>query len=259
MLYEYANYHVNKAQGNISEALKHYENLNKISNDSLQSKISRGFSAYVSDYYRLLNIQNHKNLKKSKTLFILSLIIAILTIVLIIICAYHIIQRQKGIIQNRVNYAFELQRMLSDTSDKNIQNKNSLKEIFSDKYIMIEELCSIVSTQPDSKNAQKIIADKVNILIKEISIDGKKLQQLENEVNTTHDNIISDLRNDLPGLKDADYCLFLFTVLKFKNPAIRLLLKEENINAIYNRKRRLKDKIHRLDSEKANKYISFFN
>lgn len=259
MLYEYAHYHVNKAQGNIHEALKHYEILDKLSTDTLQSKIAIGFSAYVSDYYRLLNNQNHKNLKKTKSLSILSLIIAFLTVALVLICAYHIIQRQKLFIQDRVNYAKELKRMLSDSSDKNIQSRNSLKDIFSDKYVLIEDLCNIVSTQIDSKNAQKIIADKVNILIKEISIDGIKIQQLEDEVNKTHDNIISDFKNDLPGLKDADYCLFLFTVLKFKNPAIRLLLREEKVNAIYNRKRRLKDRINKLEHNKANRYIRYFN
>ncbi len=71
--------------------------------------------------------------------------------------------------------------------------------------------------------------------------------------------MISEFKNDLPGLKDVDYCLFLFTVLKFKNPAIRLLLREEKVNAIYNRKRRLKDKINQLEHNKANRYIRYFN
>lgn len=136
MLYEYAHYHVNKAQGNISEALKHFEILDKLTTDTIRCNYATGFSTYVSDYYRLLNIQNDKNLRKSKTLFILSLIIAILTIALIIICAYHIIQRQKVFILDKVNYAKELKRMLSDSSDKNIQSSNSLRNCLNNTSVI---------------------------------------------------------------------------------------------------------------------------
>lgn len=259
MLYELAHFHVSKAQGNVDEALRHSDILDKITNDTLQNRIAKNVSSYVSDYYQLLNKQNNKELSTSKTYLALISIIAVLTVALIIIIAHQIIRRQEKLTQDNVIYATKLQRMLDESTNENAYAKGILKEILSDKYDLLEELCSTVSTQLDSKQAHKIIAAKVNVLIKEISIDGNKISQLENEVNKTHDNLISDFKNDLPGLKDADYCLFLFSVLKFKNPAIRLLLKEEKVNAIYNRKRRLKDRIKKLEQPKAEKYLNYFN
>ena len=60
-------------------------------------------------------------------------------------------------------------------------------------------------------------------------------------------------------MKEADYRLFLFSLLGFSIPAIAVFLKEKKITAVYDRKRRLKDKIKTLDPIKSNRYLAFLN
>ena len=62
-------------------------------------------------------------------------------------------------------------------------------------------------------------------------------------------------REDFPNVKDADFILFLYTLLGFSNIAIALFLKEEKVMAVYNRKNRLKKKIKEIGEERAKAYL----
>lgn len=92
--------------------------------------------------------------------------------------------------------------------------------------------------------------------INEISLDGKKLEMLEERVNKIYGNVMKDIREDLPDMKEIDYNLYLFMILDISNPSISILLKEKKINAVYDRKRRLKDKIKTLSPVLQRKYMA---
>lgn len=90
-----------------------------------------------------------------------------------------------------------------------------------------------------------------------MSGDKKKIENLERMVDKNCDNVISDLKKDLPGLKEADYNLFLYSILGFSTSTIALFLKEEKLTSVYERKRRLKDKIKQLNSIHRDNYLDF--
>lgn len=81
---------------------------------------------------------------------------------------------------------------------------------------------------------------------------------MEKHVDKIYNNVFTSFRQDFPSLKDNDYRLFLFIILGLSNAAISLLLKEEKLSAIYERKRRLKEKIKNLPQEKQEMYMFFF-
>ena len=84
------------------------------------------------------------------------------------------------------------------------------------------------------------------------------IRELEQTVDKYQSGLIAEFRTDLPSLKPADYRLFLFSTLGFSTSAISVFLKEEKLDAVYNRKSRLKAKIKKLDSETARtKYLSY--
>lgn len=122
---------------------------------------------------------------------------------------------------------------------------------------MLEELIEIVIFNNDSNIAKRKIADTVTRLIEDLSIQSNKIKELEINIDNLLDNLFSDFRKDLPNLKEADYRLFLFSILNISTPAISLLLKEEKIEAIYNRKRRLKNKIKKLGEIKSEQYLKY--
>lgn len=94
-------------------------------------------------------------------------------------------------------------------------------------------------------------------MVEQFSTDKNKITELENIIDSNKSNLISDFKKDLPDLKMADYLLFLYSVLGFSTNAIALFLKEDKIDAVYNRKARLKQKIRKLESVKINLYLQY--
>ncbi|MDE6335518.1 MAG: hypothetical protein K2L34_03005, partial [Muribaculaceae bacterium] len=128
-----------------------------------------------------------------------------------------------------------------------------------DRYKYLEGIITTIQGSKDTTTAKKKIADSMTGLIDELSNHGKTARELEKKVDMTYDCLMTDFRVDLPKLKEVDYKLFLFSVMRFSIPSISLLLKAERVEEIYNRKRHLKDKIKRLDSQKAERYLSYLD
>ena len=158
-------------------------------------------------------------------------------------------------IEEKVSFAVQLQEMLDQRDGDSIAKITILKDLMDSKFTLLDKLCGLINESSD--NAKRGLTERLSSLISELSISGDKISELEKQVDLIHDNLMTDFRNDLPDLKDADYCLFLFSVLNLSSVAITLLLKESKVNAIYDRRRRLKDKLKRLDDDKKERYLSF--
>ena len=137
--------------------------------------------------------------------------------------------------------------------------KEIIKTLFAGQYQYLEGIISAIQESKDSTTAKKKIANSMTGLVDELSYQSKTVNELEKKVDTVYKSLISDFRNDLPKLKEIDYRLYLYSVMGFSIPSISLLLKVDKIEDVYNRKRHLKDKIKRLDSQKAERYLLYLS
>ena len=85
------------------------------------------------------------------------------------------------------------------------------------------------------------------------------LQDLENLLNEHRSDIMKQFRQDLPGMNEGYYRLFLFSALGFSDSAISLFLNKQKTSMVWNLRRHLKDKIKQLDNDKKDKYIAILN
>lgn len=217
--------------------------------------MSQNLNSSLADYYDLNRELDAAKLKTSRAL--LWLVIAGVIILLYVMSSYY--KRQKRVIEERVLFAEQLKETLDKIKKESSNATSLMRELLPTKYELLDELSAIMAQNIDSKLARKRIADTVTRLIDDMSINKDKLVDLEKQVDSLNNNLFSDFRQDMPGLKEADYRLYLFSVLNFSIITISLFLREEKINAVYDRKRRLKDKIKRLDEEKRNRYMSYFS
>lgn len=245
-------YNIFKSLNRANEALQEYEKFDSISNSTFKERISQNLNESIIDHYDD-EINGHKiELKIANMRSWLIVIVSILVFLMIISATLYFILRQRKQIEDKVILAEQLQEEIA----KNDKNSISvIRRLLSSKYSMLEELCTIVNNTPDSKMSAQKIADSVTKLIESLSIDSKKIVELENEINTHYNNVMTDFKRDLPNLKEADYLLFQYIILGLSNTAISLLLKEKKINAVYDRKRRLKDKIKQLKPVQREKYL----
>lgn len=150
-------------------------------------------------------------------------------------------------------------RKLVNYNEKLNQNRAVIKSLLSSKFEMLENLCRVVVESNDEKTANKKIAKKVSSLIEDMSIDDNNIKNIERKVDEIHDNLMSDLRRELPSLKEEDIRLYLYSVLGFSLPVITLFLKKDSISQIYSHKKRLKAKINTLNPDKSARFLLYIN
>lgn len=250
-------YKIAKASKNFLAALQEMEFLDSISDDEFRTSMNHNLTSSLSEYYEL-----NKNLDEAliQNYHVKVWIITfgfIFTLLLLTVIGWCIYNNQKRKITEKILFAQQLQEDLSNSKRNNTNSMSIIKSLMSTKFELLEELCSIVLCNTDTKIARRKIADSVTKIINDFSVRSGKIVLLEEKVNSGYSNLIDDFKKDLPNLKEVDYRLFLFSVLGLSNSTISLFLKESKIEAIYNRKRRLKDKIKQLDETKSIRYLSY--
>ncbi len=113
---------------------------------------------------------------------------------------------------------------------------------FGDKFGTINRLCSTYYEYANIPNQQLAIFRKVSDLIESMRNDKKSFEDMEDRINRCYDNILINLKAELPKLNNQEYVLFCYLCAGFSNQAISVFMQCE-CGAIATRKSRLKSKI----------------
>lgn len=257
IIYQQTSYMILKSKKSYREALSHLELVDSLTNKTLGKEINQNFTRPIQYYYEMENKLGEANLKNARTKLVLSSIIAISLIAFILVLFYCYAAKQRRSIENKVILAEQLQIQLTEQTAEKAQAIHTIKELLATKYDLFEKLCTIVASSSDSNTAKHKIANSVTQLIDQLSIRSEKIDEIEKNVNKIYNNIFLKFRTDFPNLKDVDYRLYLYCILGFSNTVICFLLKEDKISAVYDRKRRLKNKIRQIEPSEAEKYLNF--
>lgn len=229
------------------------ESLSDIENKIFQTSYADESTALLSRHYESEKKLTQEKLKAAREASALILICLILLVFLFTLIILILRNNQRRKIDDKVLLAESLREQLKELDAR---NRELLSRLLPSKYGLLTELCEIVITSSDKSAAKRKIAEAVTGLIENISVSGPEISELEGSLNLYHDGIYNNLKSDLPGLKDKDYRLFLFSALGFPFSVISLLLNEDNITPLYERKRRLKNKITKLDSPHKSAYLA---
>lgn len=125
------------------------------------------------------------------------------------------------------------------------------------RFEMLDILTDLVTQNRNRKGGRQKIADSISNLISEFSDNEEKIKELEEIIDTTFENLMTDFRRDFEGRKQADYKLFLFSVIGLSNSTIAEFLKEDCIESVYSRRKRLKRIIKMAPEEIRNRYLQY--
>ena len=248
---------IERHNGNYKRAVEYVNLINGQSDSILRVSMNQALTASIADFFEVNRaLDKEKIASYRQTNRLLSLIVCLVLLFAGII-VYYIRQRHINNIKDKVLLAEQLVEELEQRRQENSNNEVIVKSVLSTQYELLEQFTGILMETNDTRKARKKIADAVTDLIADLSIGGDKEKELEDRLDSLYDNVFTDFKLDLPNLKEADYRLFLFSALRMSNTTISVFLKEERIEAVYNRKRRLKDRIKQLDTSKSERYLSF--
>ncbi len=147
-------------------------------------------------------------------------------------------------------------REIIDLKERENEKTSALvRELLAKEYSEIDRRCQEYYEKSSYQN-KKDVSSEVLAFVERLS-SKEQIVKLEERVNKYQMGIMSEFRRDLPTLKDADYMLFLYSIIGFSTMAIAVLLKTDKIDAIYNRKARLKAKVKQLDAPRRRRYLSY--
>ncbi len=249
-------YKIAKGEHDYRKALERSEFFQIKADSLLEGAISNNLTSTLTEHLKSeIRMEEMNNDRiRLHNLLVVCILIGVIVTICIIFVQYR--NRQQRKILEKVLLAEQFQETFNKSEREKSHVLDLMRSLLTSRYGMLEELSYIVYRNRDSNTARTQIADAVEKVIDGMSIGGDRLKVLEQEVNALYDNIYYDFMADCPNLKEADYRLFLFSVVGFSSAVIALFLKEEKLDAVYNRKRKLRQKIRQLNEEKVERYLS---
>lgn len=134
--------------------------------------------------------------------------------------------------------------------------RGELAQLYKKQFSTIGELCLTYLTKQDKKDVKDHIYKKVVKLISNISNDMKLHKKLEDQINAELDNILINMRADMPELTDEDVRFISYCIVGFDATIISTILNISCSN-VYTKKSRYRSKIKKLDSENKSYYLMY--
>lgn len=165
----------------------------------------------------------------------------------------HLNGKQRKIEENML-LVQELSDKLKRTNSDITVKDSYIDELLKQKFKTIEQLCNTYYECKDTSREKEHIYTKAIGMISNFKEDSHTQRELETFLNTYKNNLMTDFRQEFPQLKKADYQLFLYYTLGLSSSTISIFLQERP-SVIYNRKKRLKDKIQNSNSNKKEVFL----
>lgn len=256
MISSHLRYDLYLAMDSVKEALATSQEIVENINGILKETIDRNLAGAFFDYnkYKIAN----ERIKRKQTQIVL-FFVCCLAVVIITGMVYEgnrYIRRQRLLIDRNVEVAENLRDMMM-VNDK--RSNALILSMMGDRFEILDKLCQLLYSAPNSAQAKKKISHEIELLIDQYSKDEKKIAELESYADTHYDNIMTSFREDFPNLINNDYLLFLYSIYGFSSPAIALFLGLENVSGVYDRRKRLKNKIKVFEGENKTKYLQILS
>lgn len=256
-LYCITGYHLSKQNGDYENAILYSERDWDLTSEEVKTRSRRELLSTAIAYHEQSRQHLKYELKASRlTAWIWTIVSATIILVIVLIVRHNRWQTKQSL--NESLLLAELLREELETNESLLTASSTMmKKILAPRHSLIDILCKAVHENAGSNDDSTIeTVGKIKEIINAFFDDPGTLRSLRQYVDSHHDNLFSDFRKDLPDLKDADYNLFLFSVLKFNSISITVLMKEKSVQKVYSRKRHLKDKIKELGDDKAGRYLA---
>ena len=236
---------------NYAQARKQLSDLNKIQNDAIRIIWEQSVIKNQRDLYRAeLELNKLKQQHQLHT----SILIGGIIIIVFVLLVYRWNKKYKQKLAKNITIAQNLREIMQTKAS---ETQHIINNLLASRFDVIDGLCKTIYENRGTGLDKKKISTEIEKLIKQFSSDSQKIAELETFANEHYSNIITSFKTDLPNLKEADYLLFLYTTLGFSITAIALFLNEEKVDAVYNRKARLKNKIRNLGTSQYELYAKY--
>ena len=256
-------YRIYKHRNQYEQAMAHLENSAKKYEYQMISLLSDNTDNALKDYYSSEAEKNKLQMKLKVSYLLLALVSFAAVAAYFIIHLARANRKKAQDIENSLLLYENVCRTLEVYGTQCAEQNNSidmlrseLAQSYKKQFSTIGELCLTYLTKQDKKDVKDHIYKKVVNMIANISDDKKLHKKLEDQINAELDNILINMRVDMPDLTDEDMRFISYCIVGFDATIISTILNISCSN-VYTKKSRFKSRIKELDSPRKEHYLRF--
>lgn len=260
---DYWQYLIHKHRGESELALRFLENSSKKYEYHMIGHLSNTVDQKLQEYYSIEAEKARLQMKLKVSYLLLALVLFAAITTYIIIHLTRANRKKAQDIENSLLLYENACRTLDAYSMHYTEQNNSidmlrseLAQSYKKQFSTIGELCLTYLTKQDKKDVKDHIYKKVVNMIANISDEKKLHKKLEDQINSELDNILINMRADLPDLTDEDMRFICYCIVGFDATIISTILNISCSN-VYTKKSRYRSKIKQLDSASKDYYLMY--
>ena len=251
----YWQYKIAKSDGEIGAALDYYEQCVKYNDVKAADMMEQSIALSQRDFYESL-VENYEYKARNARLTTIIIMLAfIFSSLFVFVLVRMYVRKQEFVKEKNLLYISEIRRQLEEAEREDYPLlKKKYLSLYRSKFEMIGTLYEHLMNSKDLINIEESIYKKVDALVINFTQDYKDSKKFEAMLDEDLDNIMSNLRSEIPDLKPKDYSIFSLFVIGFDVTTISHLLNT-TMNTIYIRKSRIKHHIEELNPPHKTQFL----
>lgn len=223
-------------------ALRALEQAHKLQNEALRTLSTQNISSIGIEYFRYNDNIKKQQLKESYFIICIICIVFFSAILLIYNRIHFRTKMHKRELDENIAIVVDLRNRITAKEDMLMNKQTLIEQLFSSHYDAFNRLSSAYYQCKGLSNEKEKIHNEVVRIISNVATDAIAIKKMEEFINRYKDNLMVKFNKSFPDFSKSEVTLYMYVVLGFSARAISIFLNE-NIDVIYNRKSRLKQKI----------------
>ena len=256
----YWKYRIAKHDQEYDAAFLYLEDAANQNNLIVEELLKQSLAATQRDHFILQSKISEYTLANRTLIFAVVISVAILVILTICIVAGKRIRNVREEKERLLGYIEETDRLFSlpSADGDNDSLKQKFVALYKSRFETLSVLCNQYLTYEGHEGAEKMMYKKVWSLIEEIRNDKVRRETFEKILDAELNGIMSNIRTEMPKLKEVDYTMFSYLIAGFDLTAISRLL-DMSLNNVYAHKRRIRVKIERNRPSHAQQFLEMMS
>ena len=247
-------YQIEKKRGNVEKALSLLEKSVTMNNTEVINVLKQSLFLSQREYYESQYREASLMVRVKNQMMVLIVCLSVFILLLILYIVHRYASRQRIEKEKMMEYVEEIKRQLVQAKEEDYPMlKKRFIDLYKSRFETIGTLCEQYLQNKDRTDVEKVMYQKMLLMIEEIRNDNVRKVKFESLLNSELDGIMQNFRNEMPKSKEWEVTMFSYLVAGFDATMISRLM-DMPLNNVYAYKRRLKLKI---EDKKPEHYVQF--
>ena len=256
---DYWQYVIAEKNGDYKSALRHLENFTESNDKEVETTLKQELSLKQRDYYSVQSELTSYRMRNRTWALIGFIVFSMLILGYVIIFFRRRVRMQQQEKERYMEYVAEITRQLDEVRKEGGGSlKRKYLDLYKSKFEVLRSLSDQYLQTEDRVDAEKIMYRKVVSLVNEIRNDKEHRIRFESMLDDDLDGIMTNIRSELPKLKEIDYAIFSYWIIGFDVTTISRLL-DTSLNIVYIRKTRIKQHIREKSPEHMDQFLEMIS